>query len=515
MEPPVFRPAASAEETVGAAESKSRGLKTAGSAEKPDRAAGLRAGGLRLLHSPTMKLPMVVSPATWDLIERLRPELDVFVDVFDATLASLLPEASHELAQSLRAAMEDRRPEGGRDRLLSAIRTGRHAVFTAEGLRIGLFPIRYHRDVIGVLAAAAPSRSGEAGETAEAGPASADAVDRRIERIGWTLRATLEADIALWEKLDHAEHRARWADGVLRFLSYLHTCGSEAELFAAVVQAAAVWGDFDARVYRRTLCGRYVVDAALPSANGFEGPESFDAALVDGRSAPVHVTSIAEMEQMGWRAAAGEITLLPLGTSLQPSSWLLAIAGNADARLSLAFEMLARTVAVRLDELLLARLDRLGDRLRQGLASAPATVPATAAMLLREFSAALPAGQARLLVADPVSGALRPIASVGATLFGGAPAPAEVRRYVAADRLLFPLAVDPGMPAVLDLSAPIGAPFSLADAEVAERAARWFEAWLAGAWRGLAGAPLPFAEFVTTEPLPVEGAFERTAANAW
>ncbi len=462
-----------------------------------------------------MKLPMVVSAATWDLIERLRPDLDVFVDVYDATLAPLLPDSTHAEAAALRQAMDDRRPDAGRERLASSLRSGRHGLFSAGPLRIGLFPIRYQRDAIGVLVAATPLPPDEARGASSDAPADTDVLDRRIERIGWTLRATLEADIALWDKLDRAEHRARWADGVLRFLAYLHTCGSDAELFAAVVQAAAVWGDFDARIYRRTLCGRYALDTGLPAPPGFEGPETFDASLLEGRTSPTRVTSIAEMEQMGWRVGAGEVTLLPLGTALQPSAWLLAVAGHADDRMLAAFEMLARTVAVRLDELLLTRCDRVLDRLREGLAGSPATVPATAATLLRELAATLPAGQVRVLATDPATGERRPIASVGVALFAGGGGPLAGGRLITAERLVFPLVVDDTMPVLLDLNAPLGRPFSVADAVVAERAAGWFEAWLAGAWRGLAGAQVPFAEFVTSDVrLGVESP-DRTAANTW
>lgn len=463
-----------------------------------------------------MNLLMVVSPATWDLIERIRPELDVFVDVFDLTLAPLLPEASHHVARALRAAIEDDR---GRDWLRSVIDSGRHAVFASEELRIGLFPVRHQRDVIGVLAAAAPSRPVDGDATPTGTGLPADIADRRIERIGWTLRTSLEADIAASERLDRAQHHARWTDGVLRFLSFLHTCSSEAELFEAIVQAAAVWGDLDARVYRRTPCGRYVVDVALPSAPHFDGPESLDAALVDARGMPLHVTSVAEMEQLGWSATTGGITLMPLGAPRRPAPWLLAIAGHADDHLSMAFDVLARTAAVRLDELLLARLERLGDRLRRGLCgtptSVPATVPATTARLLREFSVALPAGQARLLVADPGSGLPRPIASVGVELFGPTTVWPSLQRMVTAERLVFPLAIDAAMAVALELSAPIGRPFSLADAALAERATRWIEAWLAGAWRGLTGARAAFAAFVTAAPSPLEDPADRTPANAW
>jgi hypothetical protein len=432
---------------------------------------------------------MVVSPATWDLIERLRPDLDVAIDVYDAALSPLLPDASHEWAQPLRTLTADREPGGGRQILQSAVRSGRHVLFSAGEIRVGVFPIRYRREVVGLLTAAAGHRRPESlnGEQSPAGqPPATEAADRRIERLGWTLRATLEADIALWEKLDQAEHRARWHDSVLRFLEYLHTCTSEAELFAAIVQAAAVWGDFDARVYRRTLANRFLVDAALPLRPAADGPDSFDAALVDGRASAFKVTSISELEQMGWRATSGEVILLPVGAGRQPATWLLAIAGPTEDRFVTVFEMIARTLTVRLDELLAQRSETALARLRARLTEPQPSVPATAASLLRELATSLPAARVRLLAQDPASGAMRPLASVGVALFGTTPeVVAPGQRVLAPERLLLPLEVDRQAPAALDITASLGSPFSPADAVVAERSAAWFEAWLAGAWRGL------------------------------
>ena len=433
---------------------------------------------------------MVVSPATWDLIERLRPDLDVAIEVYDATLAPLMPDTNHAWAQLLRDLANEREPQGGRERLLWAVRSGRHVLFSAGGLRVGLFPIRYHREVTGVLAAAVADRRTPS-ETPDSLPSDAtgsgpDAIDRRIERIGWTLRATLEADIALWEKLDQAEHRARWSDSVLRFLDTLHSCANEAELFAAVVQAAAVWGDFDARVYRRTLADRFVVDAALPIRATADGPDTFDAAVIDGRHAPFRITSIAELEQMGWRAASGEVTLLPVGTGGHAAVWLLAIAGPAEERFLGVFGMLARTLTVRIDRLREQRIEHLLERLRSRLVLDQPSVPATAATLLHQFATTLPAARVRLLARDPASGVLRPLASVGVALFGTASEPvAPGQRLLTAERLLLPLEVEAQTPAALDISATLGTPFSLSDALVAQRAAGWFEAWVAGAWRGL------------------------------
>lgn len=446
-----------------------------------------------------MKLPMVVSPATWDLIERLRPDLDVAIDVFDTTLVPLLPESEQEWCSRLREVADSREPEGGRERLLASIRTGRHLLFSDRGLRIGLFPIRYHREVAGVLAAAAAERRTIAfpgQEHAETTSRSVqEALDRRIERIGWSLRAALEADIALWEKLDQAEHRARWADTTLHFLDYLCTRTSEAELFTAAMQAAAVWGDIDAHVYRRTLGNRYVLDTTLPFRDE-NAPPGFDTALVDGRTLPVRLTSIAELEQVGWRGASGEVSLLPIGPPDHPSLWVLALAGATDERLTEVFAVVARTLSMRAEQLLAERVSDIGRRLHARVTGPHAGVPATAALLLNELAVSLSAAQVRLLSNDPSTDTLRLLASVGGTLFGSeGPRVSRSPGESSAECLQFPLEVGAASPALLQVIAPIGTPFSSVDAAVAERVSRYVETWLAGAWCGLttAGAA-PFGD---------------------
>lgn len=428
-----------------------------------------------------MKLPMVVSPATWDLIERLRSELDVGIDVLDRTLAPLLPEGSHPHAEWLRTLPADRSPGGARERLAAAVRSGRHAVFSHEGFRVGLFPIRYHRDVSGVFVAAVPLPATPTATGSE--PVPREEADRRVERIGWTLRATLESDIAIWEKLDRAQHTARWSDGVLRFIAYLHSCESDRDLCAAFVQAAAVWGDFEARAYRRVLGGAFVAEPC-PDCGG---PEIFEATLIDGRTGPVSLTSLAELEEVGWRTAAHEMTLLPVVSAIHEPAWLLAIAGRPAEPLLAAFETITRTIAVRLDQLLLSRCDAACQQLATRLAGAPVGAAATAAALLLELSALLPAGQIRLVLGGDDRTTPRVLAAVGATLFRGNGATDPVTSPCRTpERLVLPLGAGSLPPAWLDVAAAVGGRFSVDDAALAERVGRWLEAWLAGAWRALA-----------------------------
>jgi hypothetical protein len=518
-----------------------------------------------------MKLPIVVSPGTWDLLERLRPDLDVAVDVFDTKLAPLLDESSRPWAVRLREVAASRAPDGGRAHLRAALRTGRHALFTEGGFRVGLFPIRCHKDVVGVLAAAAPEAEAVPVRLAPAGlvpaglappepaspanvpagpvpaePASAlpiapenaaaeppaalppaggpgqpqsvraagpadgaasaipepvdEALDRRIERIGWSLRAAVEADVALWERLDDAGHRARWAEATLRFLEFLHACASEGEVFTALIQAAAVWGDLDARVYRRTLSDSYVADSSMPEAETSDSPASFSASVVDGQPLPVRITALAELEHLGWRRVAPEVLLIAVGPADWPPMWVLALAGPAGGRFDSVSGTLARTASLRIEQLLEQRATAIAERLRARLLEAPPGAAAAMAVLLHELVAALPAARARLLVQDEATGEVRALASAGGLVFG--PGGGENRPGlfsgpsggqeagpilpVSPEQLLLPLAVAAGPPLALDLTAPRARPFCPADAFVARRVARWLEAWLAGAWHGLA-----------------------------
>ncbi len=152
-----------------------------------------------------MKLPMAVSSATWDLLERLRPDLDLAIDVFDASLIGLLPASADSTSVTLRGLVADGGSPTIREHLTAAARSGRHAIISTDGLRVGFFPVRFHRDVVGVLTTAAP----DPGIAVPEPPSHAGDLDRRLDRLGWALRATLESDMVVWEKLDRSDQRAR------------------------------------------------------------------------------------------------------------------------------------------------------------------------------------------------------------------------------------------------------------------------------------------------------------------
>jgi len=426
---------------------------------------------------------MAVSSATWDLLERLRPDLDLAIDVFDASLNGLLPSSSDSPIPNLRTLITDEGTPLAREHLQAAARAGRHAIVSAGGLRIGFFPVRYSREVVGVLAVSALDRPSEG----DASGLDHD-LDRRIDRLGWTLRATLEADMVVWEKLDRSDQRARWAESVLRFIDYLNACDDEAAVFTAIVQAAAVWADLDAQIFSRTLGEQYVLDASLPIRGRDEAPARFDAAFIDTRPLPAQLTSIAELEQLGWRSGVSEVTLYPIALGEHPAAWLLAVVGAIDERFDQVFRTLTRTVSQRLESNVARRVRVLREDLARHMQAVDDRAVATVGgEMLSSFVGALPLSHARLLAAPRAGEAPHTLAAVGGDLFGALPGPLPSGGSLfQPDRLVIPLRI--GVPAALDLGAALGETFSLPDTAVAEAAATVIEMWMAGATRALATA---------------------------
>jgi GGDEF domain-containing protein len=484
-----------------------------------------------------MKLSALISPGTWELLERLRPHLDVTIDLFDSQLHALLPEHTDATSQRLRQLVHLESLGPARElastsllgaRLREAMQTATTQLVAVEGLRIGLFPLRHERAVVGVLATAmrsggahaaraddddlgsapGPSR-GHAPQGGFARTASAaqshgsvvavdptvrparraldDPASRRIERLGWTLRATIEADIDTHVRLSDEQQHSRWLATTLRFLEHLHACESDGELAEALVQAAAIWGDVDARLYRRTLEGDFALHTALPSVSD-PRPDRLPDAMGGAGLGPTRVTSIAELEQLGWQSpAAGEVLFMPVTTADRPD-WMLAAAGRIDTRFERVLGVACRTLAGRFDQLAAQRASRLRARLLTRLAQRGASLPARAASALREVATATGATQARLLAHDDPSGPPRVLAAVGGAPMSEAVLPDRSHADDVRTPALLTMSLDVGLPrpARLELGTVAAWPFDLRAVALAETGAATIAAWLAGALHGLA-----------------------------
>lgn len=439
-----------------------------------------------------MKLSGLISPGTRDLLERLGPHLDIVIEIFDSALVPLLParpDAAATLLRSLPGAGPADDPASPAAHLTAAMRTGQYRLFDAESLHVGLFPLRREREVAALLATATRATSTH----------DAHAPEHRLERIGWLLRSAIEADITSRGRFSSEQHLSRWLATILSFLEHLLACTTEYDLFDAIVQAAAIWGDFDARVYEQDLEGRYHVRAALPAFEG-RGPHEIAASVVEVHPGIARISSIAELEAMGWSPPAGELLLIPV-PSRGRSRWVVTIAGGVDERFEHVFAVVCRTLGVCLDRLAELELEAANRRLVERLADPSVRFAARAATVLSEMASSAGAAHARLLLRETTDGAPRVLAAVGgvpiadlaqAKAYGDV---SDGRPLIGPRRMVLPLRVGLPWPAQLVLLA-VGEPFTRRNEALAAEAARVLEVWLDGALRGLAdeaGGAFPWA----------------------
>ena len=123
--------------------------------------------------------------------------------------------------------------------------------------------------------------------------------------------------------------RVRRLSAAMRFLSQMHGIGTEADLITAVIQAAAVWYDLDARAYRRDLRGRDILEMWLPGAELDNDPRELTAEGLVSPDQAARISSMADFEQLGWHNAQREVVLLPIAPHGQ-IRWLLVVPGAID-----------------------------------------------------------------------------------------------------------------------------------------------------------------------------------------
>ena len=249
---------------------------------------------------------------------------------------------------------------------LDVLRAGRASVVSVEGREYQLVPLRNNRSVsptalmaMRVLGCGADAgtwrRRPTVGMSASARNSGFEEARHapRHKEDPWVevLRGAIEADLSSREEIDGERQQARAVRGALRFVTYLAAATTAREVAEAAIQAAAVWFDADARVYRRRPGGEYVLVASLPGANvppeGRQLSElvlGFDAPFV--RSAPV-----------AGLAGGREGIVLPMAAS-GPVEWALVLLGAVPAEADVTLEALGRVLGVQMERLALLRADR-------------------------------------------------------------------------------------------------------------------------------------------------------------
>ena len=299
----------------------------------------------------------------WKWFEQLRQNFGVAIEVFDPNLQCMLEAPSgRPLDRALRSVLEERRDARVREAADTALRSATACSFTAEGLRVRLFPLFTGADSTKMAAGLLAIADVLSEEPVESGEALR-ALDQRLDSVGQWLGAAIEATIdSARHDLEQAQAAERLA-GIVEVVGALGQIDDEAQVIQLTMEAAALWYDADVRVYRRDADGSFVLGAKLPGANGL-APARLPGSLIAGRDQVFRLESSMETDEFGWDRPAGDTLFVPINVE-DSTEWLIAVSGAADALAAPTLIFLHRLL-----EPLLENLDwRVRGRFRQKLAS--------------------------------------------------------------------------------------------------------------------------------------------------
>jgi GGDEF domain-containing protein len=406
----------------------------------------------------------MLSSSLSQLLERARTRFGLEVEVLDAGLQHVYPASSTSLARLIEESPTVRQA------LLDALADGRPEQLDGGDGQYQVFPLRRTARVRQASALVAVRR-------AERGSSSSD------EEKAWPelARAIVEADFAAADALTDERQNSRRLLATLRFLRHLVETDAEADLAHAMVQAAAVWFDVDARIFQRDLAGEFLLHTALPGAHVEDSARRLNPAWLAGGGEAVRLGSISEW---GQSAGGSEVVLVPLSVNGKPE-WVLALIGSFPADAEALFAVLGRIVGVQLDTIRTRRRDRTREQF-EALVEQGGVVPELLAVrIVRELTDMTAAATASLILNR--HGRERRVVCIGTSADApAAPADALGPWRVTPSEIVCTLPLGDGVFATLDLRAATNEPFG-PDAELVTRvAARVLQCWLAGAEPSLA-----------------------------
>lgn len=277
---------------------------------------------------------------------------------------------------------------------------------------------------------------------------------------------------------EHGDRTRRLA-AVMRFVAQMRDTPGETELIDSLVQAAAVWFDLDARAYRAGLDGRCELVVNLPGADVAGDPSSFEVGELLPRDAACRVSSLSELEQLGWRGQQAEVLLLPVAAAGR-LRWVMAIPGSVDRETEDLLLLLCRTAGGVIERHDAKRAHEAEQRLARRLSGGGESFQARARGLAEEIATLLGAASVRLSVRNGGNRALT-LASAGQP-WDGNPPPAigAGASMLEAGRFVFGLPIGNEGVGILEVVGREGLPFGIADAVVARAATLPVGAWLCG-----------------------------------
>jgi hypothetical protein len=383
--------------------------------------------------------------------ERLRVRSGLLLQVFDAKLAPVFPEQPTPVAALLREASDE---EPLKAALQGMFESGEGRVVASGDWVIGLYPVRQRRETVAVVAIGS----------------RAPVDDQRIQDAGEMTRAALEAEVTTTARLIEEGTRARRIWAVLRFIGHLVDVQDEGDLAQAVVMAAAVWFDLDARIYTRDFRG-FSLRAGPPGAKVEDHPPLLPASIVPAQRRTLWIMSSAELEALGFRGIS-ELLLCPVPAG-GDVEWLITLSGALDGEVESTFSLLGGLVGNLLEHARL-KLDRqCRERWERLLLQGKDRI--TIQEFLEDLAKCVSADRAHVVIG---SGRGEQIpAAVGEPIEGAAAPGAATAPQRESHRLVFPMEVNGAGWAVLELRA-TEAGFTPWKATLAGAAAATLQSWL-------------------------------------
>ena len=307
---------------------------------------------------------------------------------------------------------------------LGVLRDGRPSIVSVEGREYRLVPLRNSGSMSpsALMAMRIPARADDAAERTNGGdhtvvattsatdrPRKADREDPWVE----VLRGAIEADLSNREQIDGERQQARAVRGALKFVTYLASAKTPGEVADAAIQAAAVWFDADARVYRRRPSESgtdYTLVASLPGAKVL--PEARELSdLRFGFEAPfLRVAPAAGL------AGGREGVVVPM-TTTGSAEWALVLLGTVPADADVTLEALGRVLGLQVERFALERAAQSRARFEHVLVRADRPVELTALDLMRDLVLQTAGSGAALWVQDGQD--VRRLAAIGTGVDAG------------------------------------------------------------------------------------------------
>ena len=393
------------------------------------------------------------SPAVLALLDRVRTRFGLALEFLDSGLRPVSPIYGDHFYTAMGTDPEIRR------RASAVLKSGRAETIATPSGAYQVQPIRSQgrgRRALGLLALGLDAPAGGPGLGASA------------EGWGDILRTTLDADLAAATALREERLDARRGTAALRFFSQMLTVDSEAEMTRAIIHAAAVWFDVDARVYRRTLVGDYVLHAHLPGVQG-----AADSQVPVGMVPPagkLRRIPFADLpEEFRW--STGDVLLATLFAG-DEDDWVLVLGGNLPPAADTLVAALAQSLASQLANRSQRWLQQVRDTFEE-LVVREEPVEQIAVQALRLLIDLTGASAGALTVYDGAH--VRKLAAHGSA-YPLSTVPREP--LLAADQFVYPMPLGHDRTAVIDLRAEV--PFSLDGSRALRTAGSIVRAWLAG-----------------------------------